>query len=73
MMEAMLMIRPQPRPIIGSSTALVQWNTESRFVWMTSSHSDALILRMLRSRLIPALFTRMSTGPSCFAACSRSL
>ena len=63
------MIRPHPRAIIGSSTALLQWKTELRLVWITSSHSPALILRMLRSRLIPALFTRMSTGPSCFAAC----
>src|SRR5256885_12361123 len=62
MIEAMLMMRPQPRAIIGSSAAFVQWNTLSRLVWMTSFHSAAVILRKVRSRLMPALRSEEHTS-----------
>ena len=45
-------------------TARAQKYAESRFVASTSCHRGASISMKCVSRAIPALFTRMSTGPT---------
>ena len=53
---------------------LQQWNTPSRFVWMTACHSSSVIFLSVRSRMMPALFTSTSSPPhvsfTCFISAS---
>src|SRR3989442_10374213 len=61
--EDTLITRPQPRSTMPSQTCLVMLNTESRLVCRTASQSPLVIFLNVMSRVIPALLTRMSTGP----------
>jgi hypothetical protein len=56
-------MRPQPRVHMPSTTCLVTLNAELRFVLMTSIQSPGDILCSMLSRTMPALLTRISTGP----------
>ena len=58
------MIRPHLRSRMPSITGRVTLNTELRLVQMTSFHCCDVILWKVVSRVMPALLTRMSTGPS---------
>ena len=49
-----------------SHTGFVMLNALSRLVLMTASQSALVIFLKVVSRVIPALFTRMSTGPTSF-------
>ena len=51
---------------------LQQWNTPSRLVWMTACHSSSVIFLSVRSRMMPALFTRMSSPPQLSCTCFMS-
>ncbi|MNT34263.1 hypothetical protein D3C72_1702340 [compost metagenome] len=55
------MMRPQPRSTMPSHTGLVTLNTESRLVRITASQLTLSIFLKAMSRVMPALFTRMST------------
>ena len=57
------MIRPQPLSSMPSITCLVTQNRLLRLVSMTAFQSSNDILRNTPSRVIPALFTRMSGHP----------
>ncbi len=57
-------MRPEARSRMPLITGLVMVNIESRFVDMTSRHCSKLILWNMPSRVMPALLTRTSTGPS---------
>ena len=59
------MMRPHLRARMPSITGRVTLKQESRLVQMTSRHCSELILWKVVSRVMPALLTRMSTGPSC--------
>ena len=61
-------MRPQPRSTIASITWRVTLKTLSRLVEITARHWSGVILRNVESRVMPAQFTRMSTGP-----CSASI
>ena len=67
-MEPMLMILPRPRAIMPGATARAQRNIDVRFVASTVSHSSSLTSTVFFSRMMPALLTRMSMGPSAFSA-----
>ena len=60
----MLMIRPLRAFTIGRAMARVIQNGPDRFVAITASHSSALMRMSRLSRVIPALFTRMSMLPN---------
>ena len=47
-----------------SITCLVMLKQESRLVRITASQSALLIFLKVMSRVMPALFTRMSIGPT---------
>ena len=57
------MMRPLRCLIIGLSTACTLVNAAVRFVWMTASQSSRFIRSISVSRVMPALFTRMSMRP----------
>ena len=60
--EEILMIRPQPRVLMPSVKGLVIWKTES--VGAQRRPHSAFSMRLkVRSRVMPALLTRMSTVP----------
>ena len=60
-----LMTRPQPRSAIAGTVARTVWNMPDRFTWTSCCQASGDISAM-RAMLftIPALLTRMSTGPS---------
>ena len=60
----MLMMRPQPRSTMPSQTCLVMLKHESRLVRMTASQSALSIFLNVMSRVMPALLTSTSTGPT---------
>jgi hypothetical protein len=64
LIEEMLMMRPQPRSTMPSHTGLVMLNTLSRLVRSTASQSGLPIFRKVASRVMPALLTSTSTGPT---------
>ena len=71
------MMRPQPRSTMPSHTGLVMLNTESRLVRMTASQFGLSIFLKVMSRVMPALLTSTSTGPTSFTilathACAES-
>ena len=68
----MLTIRPYPAPTMCGSTRAVRWKTLLRFVWSTASHSSGDILASERSRVIPALLTSTTPGPSRASRSSRN-
>ena len=57
------MMRPQPRSTMSSTTCLVTLNRLVRLVSITASQSSRVILRNMRSRVMPALLTSTSIGP----------
>src|SRR5574342_435156 len=61
-MEATFTTRPYPAATIPGATALRTLKAPFRLTASTASHSSSLILRRLRSRVMPALFTRSSGG-----------
>ncbi|MNC86082.1 hypothetical protein D3C83_17140 [compost metagenome] len=61
--EDTLITRPQARSTMPSITCLVMLKQESRLVRITASQSDLDIFLNVMSRVMPALFTRMSIGP----------
>ena len=52
--------------------SLQQRNAPLRFAFSTASKSSSLMRRIRLSRVMPALFTRISTRPKAFTACSKS-
>ena len=58
------MMRPKPRSRMPSITGRVMVKSESRLVWMTACHCSKVILWNMPSRVMPALLTSTSTGPS---------
>ena len=56
-------MRPNPRLRMPSITGRVQVNIESRLVRMTWDHWSKVMRWKVPSRVMPALLTRMSTGP----------
>ena len=65
MTDEILMMRPQRLASMGSSTCLLMLNRLSRLVRMTSDQCGNSILRMLWSRVMPALLTSTSMRPNC--------
>src|SRR5437879_3711973 len=59
----MLMIRPHFCSRISGAAARVTAKLPLRWVLMTASHSSSVMLKIMRSRRIPALLTTMSTRP----------
>jgi len=59
----MLMMRPQRAFIMALTNACVSRNMPVRFVCMTSSQSLRFMRSSSVSRVMPALFTRICTGP----------
>ena len=57
------MIRPQPRSIMPSITWRVTLNTLFRLVLITRTSRSRDMRLNTPSRVMPALFTRISTGP----------
>ena len=57
-------MRPQPRSTMPSATCLVMLNRLSRLVRITASQLTLSIFLNVVSRVMPALFTRMSTAPT---------
>src|SRR5450755_2030283 len=66
----MLMMRPQPRSTMPSQTCLVMLKHESRLVLMTASQFALSIFLNVMSRVMPALFTSTSTGPTSLTTCA---
>jgi hypothetical protein len=62
--DEMLMMRPQPRSHMPSTTWRVTLNTLFKLVLMTAIQSASVMRLNTESRVMPALFTRMSTGPT---------
>jgi len=62
--DEMLMMRPQPRSAIVSQTCFVMLKHESRFVFITASQFALSIFLNVMSRVMPALLTSTSTGPT---------
>ena len=58
------MMRPQLRSTMPSMTCFVTLKRLLRLVLMTASQSALLILRNTPSRVMPALLTRISIGPT---------
>ncbi|MNC88287.1 hypothetical protein D3C83_40880 [compost metagenome] len=58
------MMRPHPRSAMPSITGLLMLNTLSRLVRITASHPAFSIFRNVVSRVMPALFTSTSIGPT---------
>ena len=54
------------------AASLQQRNAPLRFAFSTASKSSSLMRRIRLSRVMPALFTRISTRPKAFTACSKS-
>jgi len=61
--ELIWMMRPQPRSTMSGTTCLVTLNMLLRLVSITASQSSRVILRNMRSRVMPALLTSTSIGP----------
>ena len=57
------MMRPQPRSIIPSITCRVTLKTLFKLVSITAYQSAGDMRLNTPSRVMPALLTRMSTGP----------
>src|SRR4030042_1005714 len=72
-MLAILTILPHLCFIICLITAWVQMKAPWRLIFSTRSQSDSDILMSKPSRVIPALFTRMSICPNVAIVCSTSL
>src|ERR1700704_2418919 len=69
----MLMIRPHPRSTMPSHTCLVMLKHESRLVLITASQFALSIFLNVMSRVMPALFTSTSTGPTSLTTCATPL
>ena len=65
-------MRPQPRASMPSITCLVTWNSELRLVSMTACQASLVIFWNMPSRVMPALFTRMSISPTSARATSKA-
>ncbi len=63
-------MRPQLRSTMPSITCLVMLKQESRLVRITASQSALPIFLKVMSRVMPALFTRMSMLPHSFWICA---
>src|SRR3972149_49419 len=62
-MEEVSTPRPHPRSRMPGRTAWAQRKDPLRLTPRTWSHCSSVILAAMASRLIPALFTKMSTRP----------
>ncbi len=70
--EDMLMMRPQWRARIPGSTACVTRKHDVRLDAIMSFQLSSVICSMDWIRILPALFTRISIGPSCDSAARTS-
>src|SRR5450759_3866066 len=66
----MLMMRPWPASFITTAACRAQLNDPLRCTARTASKSSAFIFTRVRSRTIPALFTKMSSWPNASTALS---
>jgi len=57
-------MRPQPRSLMPSITWRVTLNTLLRLVLITAIQSCSVMRLKMLSRVMPALLTRISTGPT---------
>src|SRR5213080_3934350 len=64
------MIRPRRCSRMRRVACRVQLKVPFRWTPMTASHSSSLMLKIMRSRRMPALFTRMSIAPNSLTAVS---
>ena len=64
------MMRPLFCSRIKGAAWRVQFHVPFRWVAMTASHSASLMLKIIRSRRMPATFTRMSSRPKLWTAMS---
>jgi len=62
------MILPQPRSAIFDETCLVMLKRLLRLVEITAFHCASSIRANILSRVMPALLTRMSIGPTLASA-----
>src|SRR5207247_944908 len=68
--EEMETIRPRRCSRIRRGACRVQLKVPFKWTAMTASHSSSLMLKIIRSRRMPALFTRMSIAPNSLTAVS---
>src|SRR6266545_2080698 len=68
--DEILIIRPQPRSVMPSQTCLVMLKQLSRLVLITASQLGLSIFLNVMSRVIPALLTSTSTGPTSLTTCA---
>ena len=68
--DDMLMTRPYRCSRIVTEAARVQLNIPFRWTAMTASHPASVMLKIIRSRRIPATLTRMSIRPNASTAWS---
>ena len=66
----MLMMRPPFCSRMTMDAARLVLNAPFRWTAMTASHSASVMLKIMRSRRMPATWTRMSSRPQAFVACS---
>ena len=66
----MEMMRPYFCSRMAIEAARVQKKVPSRCTASTASHSSFVMLKIMRSRRMPATFTRMSMRPQIFTTCS---
>src|SRR6266550_5580578 len=66
----MEMIRPRRCSRMRRVACRVQLKVPFRWTAMTASHSSSVMLKIMRSRRMPALFTRMSIAPNSLTAVS---
>ena len=70
MLEEMVTTRPYRRAIIDGMTARARAKVARRLTLITRSHSSSGVSTMRCGCPMPALLTRISTGPK--ASCERS-
>ncbi len=66
----MLMMRPAFCSRMRMEAARMVLNAPLRWTAMTASHSASVMLKIIRSRRMPATCTRMSMRPHALTTCS---
>jgi hypothetical protein len=70
LIEPILTIRPYLRSFMPAHTAFAMLKQPPRLTSITSSQAARSIRFIVPSRVIPALLTRISTGPSSLSTCA---
>jgi hypothetical protein len=69
LIDEMTTTRPKLRLRMPSMTGRVMLNKESRLVRITADHCSLVMRWKNPSRVMPALLTRISTGPTALSTC----